>query len=489
MAEAAKNKQYESVIFLTYKEKAELEKTMGHSIVPETDTEVLLADTQSSYGDWEAELQANEESFDQTKRDCEAKHKEYHVRVAEREEELSGIEKALQILTGDDARELFAKAIKPGQGAAFLQVDSAGSGSEAQTAAAKAYQALKARATEAHSLRLASLAVAVRVAGVGKFDKVIQAIDNLIGVMKAEEADDVAKRDQCKAEYQKVASEVAKLEWEVEKNWNRIHKLEALIEKREDEKVETLAHIEVAKAEVVTMEDQRKQEHQAFVEAKSDDETSIELLTAAKAALTAYFEKHKIPLGPIQASIKEVLLAKEPYFVVSEDQAPDATFSSKANHKLESKGVVSILTMIIEDLHVEIADGLTDEVAAQAEFEKGLATAKKLVTELEEKVVGITKTIATRKAAWVGEHELLGDNKDSLARWGETKKDMTPDCDWILGAFEERRRKRQAELDALAEAKSYLAGAATPSLLQRHFSRPSTLKIRFGGLSLLGMRG
>merc|ERR1719407_139446 len=101
--------------------------------------------------------------------------------------------------------------------------------------------------------------------------------------------------------------------------------------------------IQQTESEIAEMEDQRKSENQAFVEAKSDDVDAIELLEKAKEALTAYYEKHKIPLGEVQGSVKGLSLAQEPEFEVSMDQAPDATFKHKGNRKNESKGIISIL--------------------------------------------------------------------------------------------------------------------------------------------------
>merc|ERR1719453_2593686 len=97
-------------------------------------------------------------------------------------------------------------------------------------------------------------------------------IDEMIGVLKEEEAADIKKRDQCKEEYTNIASVMGDLEWQIEKNLAKIAKLESLIKAREDEKQETLETIAQTKTEIAEMEDQRKAENQAFLEAKSDDE-------------------------------------------------------------------------------------------------------------------------------------------------------------------------------------------------------------------------
>merc|ERR1719313_1023782 len=77
--------------------------------------------------------------FDDTKAACTAKADEWSERVRARTEELAGVDKALEILTGDDAKALFNKAIKPGMETMFLQVSHDGENAPR----AKAIAALK----------------------------------------------------------------------------------------------------------------------------------------------------------------------------------------------------------------------------------------------------------------------------------------------------------------------------------------------------------
>merc|ERR1719408_1050245 len=151
-------------------------------------------------------------------------------------------------------------------------------------------------------------------------------------------------------------------------------------------------------------------------------------------------------MGPIQGSVKDVLL-QEPEFAISEDQAPDATFSHKGKRKNESKGIISIMTMIIEDLNAEIKTGQEEEKAAQLAFEKSLAAAKKLQSDLEQKVENLNEVIATRKGEIVTEHEIMDSNQKDLDDEIAYKKEIAPDCDWIINAFQERVDKRKAEME------------------------------------------
>merc|ERR1719313_2074978 len=164
-------------------------------------------------------------------------------------------------------------------------------------------------------------------------------------------------------------------------------------------------------------------------------------------------------MGKIQGSVK--LLQEDPVFAISEDQAPDATFSKKGNRKLESKDIVSIMTYIIQDLENEIKNEVAAEEKAQAEYEEEMATAQKLVDESEAKKVHLEEMIAKRESEKKDEiHDMKENNEDRDSELAYKAK-IKPDCDWILKAFDERAAARAAEADGLTAAKEYLAGQVT----------------------------
>merc|ERR1719454_1283720 len=208
---------------------------------------------------------------------------------------------------------------------------------------------------------------------------------------------------------------------------------------------------------------ERTNENEAFLAAKKDDQDAIKLLEMAIEALSSYYTKNKIEIGPIQGSVK---FMQEPEFEVSKWQAPDATFKDKGARKNESKGIISILTMLKEDLEDEIKNGIKDEAAAQVEYEKQMEAARKLIETLTERKVNLEEEKAKTEEKKEDEEGKLAENQENLAINEEYKKSITPDCDWMLNSFEERREKRKAEMDGLVKAKEYLTGAAPPELLQ-----------------------
>eukprot|EP00747_Dinoflagellata_sp_TGD_P155036 gnl/TRDRNA2_/TRDRNA2_177551_c3_seq17.p1 gnl/TRDRNA2_/TRDRNA2_177551_c3~~gnl/TRDRNA2_/TRDRNA2_177551_c3_seq17.p1 ORF type:complete len:428 (+),score=170.21 gnl/TRDRNA2_/TRDRNA2_177551_c3_seq17:888-2171(+) len=416
--------------------------------------------------------------FDETDAACRAKNDEWNVRKSMREEEVKGITEAIKILTSDEVRALFAKTIKPGMSAAsFLQIDDSNSdGAKLELSRNKAFAALQKQATKTRSLRLASVATSVRTAKAGHFDAVIKEIDAMKQTLKEEEANDIKKRDTCKEEYLNIESKTSDLAWKIKNNDAKIAKLEALIAKDEDEKAATIQEIEDTQKNIDDMKATRIAENGEFKQAKEDDETAIEVLEKAKEALTKFYKKN-------------TLLQVQAPFEVSEDQAPDASFSDKGSNKNESKGIESLMEMIIEDLHAEIKEAVKDEADATKEWMKQTKAAEKLKSELIEKKDNLEAAIAERTDAktadGVDKTSTQSDKKDQEDHLANIK----PDCDWLLGAFDERVRKRAAEMDGLTTAKEALMGAV---LLQtgksgKSFDDNALERVDFKRVNFLGM--
>jgi len=321
----------------------------------------------------------------------------------------------------------------------------------------------------------------VRLAKVGHFDAVLKAIDDMVTTLNDEGAADMAKRDQCDNQYQDINQKVGDLSWQVEKNEAAIDKLVKLIEMRTEEKAQTIEDIKSVDQEMVDMTKTRTAEHKAHKTSRKDDEDAIALLHNVTKALTSYYANHSVALGPIQGSVK---LLGDPVFDVSKDQAPEATFSNKGSHKGESKGVISALTMIVEDLQAEVANGRKDEVSAQTEYEKAIATAKALRKELVEKKVNLETAIAKRQKDKTDEEKDMKSNIADKTSELKYKGEIKPDCDWIKKNFKVRADGRAAEIGGLEGAKEFLAGKAPQALLEQKvtFNDDALASVKFLGL-------
>jgi predicted nucleic acid-binding Zn-ribbon protein len=112
--------------------------------------------------------------------------------------------------------------------------------------------------------------------------------------------------------------------------------------------------------------------------------------------------------------------------------------------------------MIREDLEHEIKNGQEAEASAQLEFEASLKAAEKLVADLTVKKENLETEIARLGEEKSAEHETMNGNKADLKDEKDYRAKITPDCDWIIGAFTQRAQKRTAEMNGLTSAKEHL---------------------------------
>jgi len=224
---------------------------------------------------------------------------------------------------------------------------------------------------------------------------------------------------------------------------------------------------------------ERKNENDEYHQAKKDDENAKALLENAKAVFAKFYEKNGVKMGPIQGN----RFLQEPEFARSADAAPDASFTKKGSNKNSAKGVISLFDYIIEDLADELANSKKAEATSQAEFEEEMATAKQLESDLDAKRVTLKEIIAKRNEDKTSENtDLKENNKDRDAELGYKKK-ITPDCDWILKAFDGRAEARAAETAGLTQAKELLAGSTALLEKSDKFDDSSLSNLGFLGIS------
>jgi len=467
--EASRNHDYEKLHAQLEESNNQLKDTRDRKEVEKAEAEAMLADTTKMYEDTEKQREADIEFFGETKKACLDKHAEWTERVKMRDSELDGIDNALKILTSDENRELFAGSIKPGVG--FLQIASTPAllQESALAPAARAYNMVKAQAKKSHSFRFAALAVKIRSAKAGHFDKVIDDINLMLATLAKEGAADQEKKDQCLEEYQSIGKTVNDLDWKIKNNVAKIAKLQKLIEQRTQEKDDANTKIKETNQYIADITKDRKAEHEAYNQAKKDDIQAVKVLNSAKDAFAAFYKKNGIKM-----------LQGEPAFERSEDDAPDASFTNKGSNKNASKNILQLMDYIIEDVTDELANSKKAEAEAQADFEDEKAKADQLVSDLKDKVVGLENTIAKRitskKEENVDKNENNKDRDDEL----KYKAKITPDCDWILKAFDQRAEARAAEAAGLTTAKEFLAGRT--ALLQT-FDDSKMKSINFLGLA------
>jgi len=356
-------------------------------------------------------------------------------------------------LTSDDARAMFAAAGERPQdtfGSAGVDVDFIQVRAESDPRE-QAYHAVK---KAGKSIRLASLAVAIRTTTTGHFDSVIANIDTTIQTLKDEAAQDVTQRDWCIEDTKNNQNTRDDLQYQIDQLAAKIARAENKKASLNKDVTRTTEEKSLNIDNLAQALQDRTDENAAFEQAKSDDVAAIALMEDAIAALST-FSKNNLAL--LQRKHKKH--HKQPEMEVSEDQAPDATFSAGGAHAGEGNGIVQMLTQIKEDLENEVVLGDKSEAKAAQEYAdllvKGDASTASYDSQLAELATAIAETDA----------EILADTDtktDTEGQHGATETYLArikSNCDWISGSFTKRAEARKVESDGLLQAKAILSGA------------------------------
>mmetsp|Transcript_32511 Transcript_32511/g.78122 ORF Transcript_32511/g.78122 Transcript_32511/m.78122 type:complete len:651 (+) Transcript_32511:58-2010(+) len=436
--EAASQHQYEDLMATKTAQNKDWMVSRGRKEEEKAAAEDSLGmDTENRAGELE-ELEAAQRFFADTAAACKDKADEWAERSRNRDEELTGIQQAIDILDSPDARKLFKSAT-----ATFAQVSETVSSNMEPV-----YAALQKAAKASHSPRLALLTVQLRQGSRGHFDEVVKIIDEQLADLKDEEAQDIQHRDDCIEQENDNHNRLQDLDYAIKKLANKISKLNSKKGRLEEEIGETQDAISNQEQIMADALAQRNDDHDDFLQAKADDEAAIALIKQATEVLTRFYKNNKI--AALQA----------PEFAISEDQAPDAKFNDAGSHNQEKRGIVAILKQIRENMEADVSEGEKTEASELAAYEKQRADDRNMVESLKNHLADLQ----AEKAETEGEIGSLEQKKTNT----QTERDavaailagLKPGCDWIRASFDKRRTDRAAEVKSLLNAKSMLSGAS-----------------------------
>merc|ERR1719162_1162971 len=444
-AEAESLKSFDELMATKKQERETLESTQQKQETDEAAKTKKLSESEVLLDDTMTDLKNDEQFADDTKEACQAKATEWSVRTRLRTEELNGMQVAIKILSSKDAKKTFGKSTTT-----FLQIASAHKHTERSSERSKAYAQLKALASQFHSRSMAKIAVEVKTGG--HFDKVIIMIDEMMELLRKEEADDIAHRDRCENNENANKNELADLDANIKKTESSIKRMENTVK-------DQTADIKTIEGDIAATENDmeellkfRNEEEGDFKQALKDDSDAVGLLKQAITALTKYYKDNKIDVPS--------LVQKGPEYAEDPDKAPDATFAGSDSRKSETGGILAILQMLVEDSEKEIGEGRSDNADAQEKYmkqngaltdtlngqEEALANLETERADLEEKISAYEKHKNGRQADQKGEEG--------------TQAALGTDCAWVKSNFQSRRDKRKTEMQGLVDAKAFLSGTS-----------------------------
>jgi len=441
---------------------------------------VSIAEMKGDVGDTADSLEDDKKFLADLEKNCAGAQDKYDAVVKERAEELVALADTIKMLNDDDALELFKKTLPSASASSLLQVQEG-----SQTVRSRALAALKA----AKQPRLNFIAMALHGKKMG-FDKVIAMIDEMVGVLKQEQADDDSKKEYCEKEFDLADDKKKELERGVSDAEKAIEDSEESIASLTSEIKALGDSIKALDKQVAEATEQRKAENSEFKDLMAGNSAAKELIGVAKNRLNKFYnpklykpppkreltEEERIAVnmgetlaptpapGGIAGTGVTVFAEVKAHGQADPGPAPEAVGDFKKKTE-ESNGVIALMDMLVADLDKEMTIAETEEKDAQGDYETFMSDSSK-------KRADDVKTLGDKESAKADTEAALQGHKDTKA---STAKELMAteqyisslhgECDWLLQYFDVRKEARAGEVDALGKAKAVLNGADY-SLLQ-----------------------
>jgi len=401
-------------------------------------TDEKLAESKEDLEDTKNTLSADEEFLMMLKEKCSGTDAEWEERQKTRQLEMEACSKALAVLSSDDAHDLFTKTFNP----AFMQTES----KDKSERRSKAATLLRAVANKLNSPRLSAIATKVRL---DAFTKVKKAIDDMVGQLLKEKADEIKHKDFCVEEFNSNQLQTEKKDREKEDLLALIEDLELTIKTLTNEIATLKSEVQELQVQMKRAGENREKENKEFQQTVADQRASQKLLGAALSILEGFYKK-------------AALLQQEPA-----GPPPPPGFKDYSKNKA-SGGVMGMIQQIINDAKAMEAEAIRSEEDAQKAYED-------FVKETNASIEAKTKSIINKSEEKAkAETEITQANEDKeavlleLEQLSNYNAELHQSCDFVMKNFEIRQTARDEEIEALKQAKAILSGADFNAFLQQY---------------------
>jgi len=431
---------------------------------------VSVVQTKDALEDATVELAATEKFAAQLKSQCATKEGEWAERSKLRNEEISAISEAINILNDDDALDVFKKALP----SSLVQTETG----FLQRGAGRATKALKAQVILAGvaaqykdtpvRLALYTLQSKLKLKSAGGFDEVVKMVDDMVVLLGKQQKEDDKQNAWCAAEFDKSADEEAG-------HKSKLASVDAALAEQQDaistlmEEISTLtSSINELDKSVADATEQRKEEHQEYIDAMQMNEAAMGLVEKAKNRMQKFYNPTLYKAAPkTERSGEQKIIDAGSFAQVSvhatSDVAPPPppeTFSGPLAKNEKSAGVIGLMDNIIKDLGNDMKEAENEEKTAQKDYAELMADSQETRAQDAKSLTGKKSTKAETEATLMTTKETRGATSTDLKMTRTYIQDLHASCDFIMQNFDLRKEARNNEVEGLKNAKAVLAGAS-----------------------------
>jgi len=378
--------------------------------------------------DTKAGLKSDTEFLQNLKLKCAAADKEWEDRKKTRHDELSAVSEAIEILSNDDAKDLFRSTLGFTQKNAMV----------IRRGRSHAAAVLRRAAVKTKSRSLNELAGRMRL---DSFGEVRKSIDKMAVALKEQQSDEIKQKDFCNEELNMNARQTDAKNDLKDDLTTKINDLDSAIGTLNEE-------IQGLKAEIADMQMEVKKASQGREAENHEYQMTIADQVATQNILMKAIDRLK------QFYAKKLFLMQR----ASDTQAPPESFKSYKKNS-GGAGVIAMLEGIVADAKDMVEKARAAENEATAAYQ---AFVKDSNDSMEAKATSITNKLEERAKMDAQKTHANSDathTEEDLQALARYAAGVHGDCDFLLKNFEERQASRAEEIDALGQAKAIFSGA------------------------------
>jgi len=383
----------------------------------------------------------------------------FDQRVKDRLDEIAAVEDTIKILNSDEAFENFGKtSSNPNSagfvaGTAFLQTNVASA--LEQKLRQSAYDVLQRAASVSGNPKLALLAANVKL---DAFGEVKAEIDKLVAELNVQQKDEIDHRDYCIKELNTNERDTAAADDKLSGLQAKIADLTKTIE-------DLAANLKATADENAEMQTQMKRgsetrEGESAGNKQTIDDQRVTQMILAKAIdrMMQTYQADKLSVGKLQATLLQGAPHTQTSATHTDPGNGPAAFSDNAEQNGGGNKVISMLEMVVADSKKLEEEAMASEEDSQTAYENFMKESNKSIQSNLEAIVNMEEAKAKASDSLSQAKSDAKSTMSDLEDLAAVNGDLHKSCDFVLKNFDARQSARQAEIEAMKEAKNILSG-------------------------------
>merc|ERR1719375_49930 len=381
-------------------------------------------------------------------KNCAVKQQEYDERNKLQKQEMEAIGETITMLNSDDALELFKKTLP--SASSFIQIS--------LTSRSKLRRAL----LSGHHVKSHHSMLVALQSSTGGFEKVAAMVDGMVGVLESEQASDDKQDAWCLAELDKAEAEAKAAETDLGDVQAKVEEEQGAVEAITEQIAQLKEGLVELDKNVAEATEQRKKEHQEYIDCSTANQAAVDLLGQAKNRMAKFYNP---------AMYKEPPKENEEFFAqVAMHTAvarPDAGSFLQYRKAEGGGGVIQMMDQMIKDAELDAAEAKHEEEQSQKDYEEDMMEAK-LKREDDSKLIVSQESEKSEKVSALEDFKEQKRSKTGALDILKAKIDnLHKTCDALVEHYAAIKEERKKEEEGLKASKMVLAGAKVGFLQQR----------------------